>query len=95
MKEITTIFFGFITGYIFAYVYEKIAFRIGKKLNKTQVVFLGYKLHHSIYGLLAIIIALFFLAHIMLATFLITFGLGIIIQHYFTGDGMVFITKHK
>lgn len=84
-----TLLLSFVIGYLIAFTYERVMLFIGKKLKKKSIVVLGYKLHHSIYGLIFIAISLF----IQPAVLFIGVGLGIIVQHYFTGDGLVFITK--
>ena len=87
---------GFILGILLAYLYEMFMYKIGKKLGRSELVIVGYKLHHSIYGLIPICIAVFFIPDIYLKSFFLAFGVGIIVQHYFTGDGLVFVTKaHK
>lgn len=82
---------GFIAGYIAAYLYEKLMISVDRRIKKKSLVVLGYKLHHSIYGLILIFLSLVIYPNLLL----ISIGVGIIIQHYFTGDGLVFITKKK
>lgn len=84
-----TIILGFAAGYILAYLYERVMLAVGKKIKKKTLIIAGYKLHHSIYGLILIVISLFTQPTLLL----ISLGVGIIAQHYFTGDGLVFITK--
>lgn len=86
-----TAILGFVVGYIFAYLYEKVMLFVGKRIRKKSLVVSGYKLHHSIYGVILILLSLFISPNLLL----ISIGVGIIVQHYFTGDGLVFITKNK
>lgn len=80
--------FSFIIGIISAFVYEFIVGFIGKQyLNKESLVVFGYKLHHSLYGIIFLTIFL-----INKKSFYLGFGLGIIFQHTIT-DGFRFIQK--
>ncbi len=75
-------------GIIFAFVYEIITGIIGKKLfHQESIILLGYKLHHSLYGILSLFIFLF-----NKKIFYLGFGLGIILQHSIT-DSFNFIQK--
>ncbi len=89
-----SIILGFVFGYIISEVYERIVLNIAKKLKITGLIIFGYRLHHSLYGLLIITIALI-LYDSSISFLLISIGLGNIVQHYFSGDGFVFITKEK
>ena len=91
--EIIFLIVSVIVGYLFAYVYEYLAKKIGKTIHKDALYIKEYKLHHSIYGLILIATSIFFLQETKICILLIGIGIGIIIQHYFTGDGLVFITK--
>ena len=83
----------FVLGYISAVVYEFLMKKVGGETKPTKGLIIGgYLLHHSIYGLLFILAAVFIPSRRLQ---LIAFGVGIITQHYFTGDGLVFITKKK
>ncbi|VVA44473.1 conserved hypothetical protein [Candidatus Roizmanbacteria bacterium] len=89
-----SIILGFVFGYVISEVYERIGLNITKKLRITGLIIFGYRLHHSLYGLLIIIIGLLF-NNSTNPLLLISIGLGNITQHYFSGDGFVFITKEK
>lgn len=79
---------SFMLGIICAYVYESLARIVGKNIfNKEALVIYGYKLHHSLYGVLFLV-----LAYVNRNVFLAGFGLGIIAQHTLT-DGFRFIQK--
>lgn len=79
---------SFVLGVILAFIYESIARTVGKNIfNKETLVIYGYKLHHSLYGVLFLV-----LAYVNRNVFLAGFGLGIITQHTFT-DGFRFIQK--
>lgn len=86
-----TFLLGIAGGYLLAFIYEKTMLFLGKKLKRNSLIVSGYKFHHSIYGLLAILISLLIEPRL----FLLSLGLGVIVQHYFTGDGLVFITREK
>lgn len=83
---------SFILGAIFAYIYENLPFY--KFTGKKTLTISGYRLHHSLYGLLLILIALLNIFPIN-NLILISGGLGIIFEHYLTGGGLDFITKEK
>lgn len=79
---------SFVLGVILAFIYESLAGIIGKNIfNKEVLVVYGYKLHHSLYGVLFVV-----LAYVHKNVFLAGFGLGIIAQHTLT-DGFRFIQK--
>ncbi len=94
-----TLIIFFLLGYVSAIVYEYLMERVGQKIKRIKghkvnngLVINGYLLHHSIYGLLFLLAALL-ISDQRLQLF--AFGVGIITQHYFTGDGLVFITKKR
>lgn len=92
MQNTTQVIISFILGVIFAYVYENLPFY--KFTGKKALIISGYKLHHSLYGLLLILIAMLNIFPIN-NLLLISAGLGIIFEHYLTGGGLDFITKEK
>ena len=74
----------------FAAIYENLPFY--ELFNKKALVIFGYKLHHSLYGIIVIIFA-FFSGDISSKILLVSAGIGIILEHYLTGGGMDFVTK--
>ena len=83
---------SFISGIVFAYIYENLPFY--KFTNKKALIIYGYRLHHSLYGIVLILIAplnIFPTNNLLL----ISVGAGIIFEHYLTGGGFDFITKEK
>ncbi|GEM_PF-890078 len=93
--EIVILILALVIGYLIAYLYEYIAKKIAKSIHKDAIYIKGYKLHHSIYGLVLIALSIFFIQDIKIFLLILGIGVGIIIQHYFTGDGLVLITKTK
>lgn len=83
---------SFITGMVFAYIYENLPFY--KFTGKKALIISGYRLHHSLYGLLLVLIAFMNILPIN-NLILILAGIGIIFEHYLTGGGLDFITKEK
>lgn len=82
------LFASFILGIVSAYLYEFIAGFIGRNIfNRYSLVVGGFKLHHSLYGVLFLI-----LAYLNKNAYLAGFALGIIVQHTFT-DGLKFIQR--
>lgn len=81
-----TILLMCIIGYILAHAWEYFCAHI---LKKTSLIIRGWRLHHSLYGLLFLILG-FLLQNI----FLTGIGFGIIIQHTIT-DGFRFISKER
>ena len=81
---------GFLCGLIGAFIYENIPFQ--KIVGVKKLVIGGYKFHHSLYGVVLIVSSFFFRDN---AIFLVSSGLGVIIEHYLTGGGLDFITKEK
>ncbi len=79
---------SFVLGIVSAYLYESLAGAIGVNVfKKDALIVYGYKLHHSLYGVLFLA-----LGYMNKSVFLAGFGLGIITQHTFT-DGFRFIQK--
>lgn len=81
---------GFIIGYIAAHFYEQLGISLANKTKKPPHLDIsGWRLHHSLYGLPFLALGLPLLNPILITTI----GIGIITQHYFTGDGLVFLTR--
>ena len=80
---------GLIIGYVFIIIYEQ-AYKILKnKIKRDPIVrFKNHHLHHSIYGLILIIIWILYPNFIILGA-----GIGIIIRHSFKERKIVFISK--
>lgn len=83
---------SFVLGMTFAYIYENLPFY--KLTGKKALIISGYKLHHSLYGVLLILIAFLNIFPIN-NLILISTGFGIIFEHYLTGGGLDFITEEK
>lgn len=93
MEFIYLIIIGLILGVLIAHGYENLPLR--KIFKREALVICGYKLHHSLYGVILIIIT--FMSNIKptTAVILISIGVGIIFQHYLTGGKFDLITKDK
>jgi len=74
-----------ILGYTLASLWELFCKYI---INKTSLIIRGYRLHHSLYGIVLIIIGT-----LMDISTPLSIGIGIIIQHTVT-DGFRFISKN-
>lgn len=84
----TKFILSILLGIIVAFLYENVARIFGTKvLHKTELVIWGFKLHHSLYGLIS-----FAIYGINRDIFFLGFGIGIILQHSLT-DGFRFIQK--
>jgi hypothetical protein len=81
-----TLLFSLILGMPLAAFYEYLMLKIP---GKKGLIIKGYRLHHSIYGLIFITMGL-----ALQSIFCIGLGLGILIQHTLT-DGFRFISKEK
>lgn len=55
-----SIILSFIFGYLISHIYELIGLFVTKKTKISGLIIFGYRLHHSLYGLLAMIIATVF-----------------------------------
>jgi len=88
MSILITIIAGLLLGGIFAFIYEKLPFQ--KIFGVKKLVIGKYKFHHSLYGVILVISSFFFRDNTI---FLISSGLGVIIEHYLTGGCLDFITK--
>lgn len=73
-------------GIILAYAWEYFCTKV---IKKTSLIIYGYRLHHSLYGLLFVFIG--FLNQNIL---LFGMGVGILIQHT-TTDGFRFISRES
>ena len=82
MKIVSSILFG----YILAHVYEKVAIVVSRK---RPLVLFGYRLHHSLYGILFVGLGYWYQQSL-----LYSIAIGIIIQHTIT-DGFRFVSKEK
>lgn len=82
--------FGFMLGMICAFIYENLPFK--KVVGVNKLIVRGYRLHHSLYGLILITTSLFFWNY---ALILISSGFGVIFEHALTGGGLDFITKER
>lgn len=81
---------AFVLGFVTAYVYEIVAFNAGREILETDnpgLIIAGYRLHHSLYGLLSLV-----LWATQKKEFYLGFGLGIIVQHTMY-DGFRFVSK--
>jgi NhaP-type Na+/H+ or K+/H+ antiporter len=84
---ISTFIFGNLIGYIFGIVWVWFANRFKKRL-----ILKGYHFHHSLFFVLAFLLALSSSGNT--AIFFWGAGLGVIIQHT-SEEGFIFITKDK
>lgn len=71
-------------GFILATLWEMFCVKI---IKKTSLIILGYRLHHSLYGLLFVIFGFELQNNILFGL-----GIGILIQHTIT-DGFRFLSK--
>lgn len=90
MPILITIVEGLLLGVGCAFIYENLPFE--KVVGIKKLVIGGYKLHHSLYGIILITSSFIFRDN---AIFLVSIGLGVIFEHYLTGGGLDFITKEK
>lgn len=79
-----TLLISSIAGFIFASYWEYFCARI---IKRTSFILFGWRLHHSLYGILFIAIG-FSVRNMSL----IGIGIGVLIQHTIT-DGFRFISK--
>ncbi len=81
---------GLLAGFIVSYMYETV---IPIITRKKSLIINGYKLHHSLYGILLILIPFIWSNSNSQMILFITSGIGVIAEHYFTGGGLDFVTK--
>ena len=89
-----TLFFYSLIGFKLGWFFSVIWVKLTVPIKKVSVVG-GFHLHHSIWGLVAILISLFFIHRVTLFIFLLNIGAGIILEHGIKHDGFVFITKER
>ncbi len=87
-----TILISFVLGMASAFIYENLPFF--KFTGRKALIISGYRLHHSLYGVLLILTAVLDIFPVN-NSILISAGLGIIFEHYLTGGGLDFVTKEK
>lgn len=81
---------AFVSGFAAAYVYEIVAFMLGRQafnMDNPGLIIYGYRLHHSLYGLLFLV-----LWAAKRKEFHLGFGLGVIAQHTMY-DGFRFVSR--
>ena len=87
-------------GIMITWLFELIL-KSNKKLKdryyRRHKIFFGYHIHHSIYGILAIIasVVLFFINEKSAFLFWLAFGIGIIVMHTISSGRFIFIEKQK
>lgn len=90
------LFFSFIIfGITGSFLYEYLTRKIGEKyFKKDALIVKGYRLHHSLYGLIGLMFSLFFFLNGRIEAFQVLIGLsiGILVQHTLT-DGFRFVSK--
>ena len=86
--------FGLSVTWIFEFIL-KTHDGLRKRYYERHNIFLGYHVHHSVYGLISILLALnFFLTdHFFVGLFFIGVGIGVIIMHTLSENKFVFIEK--
>ena len=82
--KIVSFIVSFVLGFVSAWLYELFAINI---LQRDSLIIRGWRLHHSLYGLLSIFIWI-----TNKKTFFLGFGIGILAQHTVT-DGFRFISR--
>lgn len=95
MEQFFALFLTGITSFFGHHIGERFLTKKGEK--KIRLVLKGYQIHHSFWGLLAILTA--FISTGLYATALFGYGIGNIWQHKRTHNkanekGLIFITKH-
>ena len=100
MSLIFLILESFIFGVAITWIFEQIL-KDNKKLRakyyRHHEILFGFHVHHSIYGLVAIIISLFyfFINNGHYGIFWFVLGFGIIFEHTLSDGRFVFIEKQK
>ena len=89
MSIFLQIFLGLLAGIAAGYVYE-MGYRIVARRLKRKPVFRirGFRIHHSIYGIIIAAVSLW-----MREYFLLTLGIGIIIQHILVEKRLTIIDR--
>jgi len=91
---------SFLLGLIGTWLFEQVL-KINKKLRnryyKRHEIILGYHTHHSVYGLLLVLVSiiLFLIDKQNYAIFCLAFGIGIIAMHTISSGRFVFVEKQK
>lgn len=93
MDQIFKFAIGLAAGSTLAYIYENLPLR--KLFKRNALIVRGYKLHHSLYGAILIILSFILTTDLETKLLLLSLGVGVIVEHYFTGGGFDFVTKEK
>ena len=80
---------GFFSGFILAILWEITTYKIGHLAHQK-----GFHFHHSLFGVIAIILIPIFCNDFNKTFFVLLFGIGIITQHSIK-EGFIFITKDQ
>lgn len=80
---------GLLLGLIITYAFQEIKILL-RILKQHTLIISGYHIHHSVLGVILILIALIFIR-----PFLIGLGLGIIIAHTISNKEFLLIEKMK
>lgn len=91
MKKLREIFLGLIIGLFLTGLFEYIIYFNFQNIWNNPKMYFGYHVHHSVLGLVSIVIGLIFLKKLKIAYFLIGLGLGIILIHTITDGRLIFI----
>lgn len=100
MDIIYIILQGFFAGVVATWLFE-LVLKSNKKLRnryyRHHEILFGYHVHHSTYGLMAIIAAviLFAFHQDLDATLLLWFGIGVIVMHTFSDGRFIFVEKQR
>jgi len=88
---ILEILIGLILGYFLIIGYEKLIKLVNTKYKRNTILLIrNYHFHHSLYGILLLILFLFTKQVILFGL-----GIGIILRHTYNSKKFIFIDKFK
>jgi hypothetical protein len=100
MNFISIFLFGLLGGILLTWIFE-LVLKTNKKLKHRyymhhEIIF-GYHVHHSVYGLIFLLVSLiYFFSHQTVSfIFCVGMGVGIILEHTVSERRFVFVNKWK
>ena len=67
---------------------------VNRKVKK-MLIFGKYHIHHTLHGIIFILAGVIILDEYSIAKYLIAFGAGLVIHHFFSEDNLKILEKHE
>jgi di/tricarboxylate transporter len=100
MNFISFFLFGLLVGILLTWIFELII-KTNKKLHhryyKQHETIFGYHVHHSVYGLIFLLVSIIYILNQQIESSILTagMGVGVILEHTVSERRFVFVNKWK